>query len=150
MRKVLLLLVTSLILFVYKQYINIAILFPLIIIIWTYVALFFSLQFFRSDHHPVRSLIFYLLSVIPLILTFSSIYNYYGIIGIDNKLSHPSFLETTYFSVVTWTSLGYGDFKPSGENPTMIWAMIEVLLGYLYMGLLISKLVTFMHSLERS
>ena len=62
--------------------------------------------------------------------------------GIDPKIeiprSHSNFTPY-YFSVVTFTTLGFGDVKPSnlaGE----IFVVIEVLLGYMMLGLLISIL----------
>jgi Ion channel len=38
-----------------------------------------------------------------------------------------------YFSMVTWTTLGYGDVRPS-DNARML-AASEAVLGYMFLGL---------------
>lgn len=45
-----------------------------------------------------------------------------------------------YFSIVTFSSLGYGDVVPLGLSRA--FAMLEVLLGLLFIGTLVSKLVS--------
>lgn len=47
--------------------------------------------------------------------------------------------EAVYFSVVTWTTVGYGDLAPCGR--TRLVANVEALIGYLVMALLIAALV---------
>lgn len=49
--------------------------------------------------------------------------------------------KLTYFSMVTLTSLGYGDIVP-GVATTRSLAMLEALFGVLYPALLITRLVT--------
>ncbi|MFT3809974.1 MAG: potassium channel family protein [Micropepsaceae bacterium] len=46
------------------------------------------------------------------------------------------FGSALYFSIVTWTSLGYGDIAP--VNYARIVAMTEVMFGYMVMALLIA------------
>lgn len=46
------------------------------------------------------------------------------------------FLTSIYFSMVTWTTLGYGDFVPT--NAARLYAAFEALIGYLYLGLFVS------------
>ncbi len=41
-----------------------------------------------------------------------------------------------YFSVVTFTTLGFGDVTPL-NTPGKLWVMIEVILGYAMLGILI-------------
>ena len=49
------------------------------------------------------------------------------------------FSSALYFSFVTFTTLGYGDFQPM---PRMrLLAAIEAVLGYLYLGLLVGVLI---------
>jgi hypothetical protein len=46
-----------------------------------------------------------------------------------------------YFSIVTFTTLGFGDVTPTG-NAGELWVMAEVILGYLALGGLISIFTT--------
>lgn len=48
--------------------------------------------------------------------------------------------DALYFSVVTWTTLGYGDFKPLPDY--RLFAALEALLGYVYMGLIVGILAS--------
>lgn len=45
------------------------------------------------------------------------------------------FVASLYFSIVTWTTLGYGDLKPIDE--LRLVASLEALMGYVYMAVLI-------------
>lgn len=64
------------------------------------------------------------------------------LIAIDpqvNLLPSHTWFSPYYFSIVTLTTLGFGDITPSnlaGE----IWVAIEVMLGYVILGLLVSIL----------
>ena len=74
---------------------------------------------------------------ILLIWSFSFIYSFYGLNGphgIDKQLS-----TALYFSIVTWTTLGYGDFSPSPD--IRLWAAAEALLGYFISALFIAFLL---------
>jgi hypothetical protein len=53
-------------------------------------------------------------------------------------MSDPN-LDALYFSVITWTTLGYGDFIPSAECRP--WAAAEALTGYAMMPLFITALI---------
>jgi len=48
---------------------------------------------------------------------------------------------TTYYSVVTFTTLGFGDITPSTQLAAGV-VMVEVIVGYLMLGILISILAT--------
>ncbi len=56
----------------------------------------------------------------------------------DDRVS--GFLDCLYFSVVTISSLGYGDIRPTGISKFACSA--EVLLGFAFIGLLIAKLAS--------
>jgi hypothetical protein len=47
--------------------------------------------------------------------------------------------ETIYFSIVTWTTVGYGDLSPCEQSRPV--AAAEAIVGYLVMALLIAALV---------
>lgn len=50
-----------------------------------------------------------------------------------------SFHKTLYYSVVTFTTLGFGDITPNTTGAAY-WVMAEVILGYIALGLLIAIL----------
>jgi hypothetical protein len=51
----------------------------------------------------------------------------------------PDFTTAVYFSVVTWTTLGYGDISPTVDG--RLWAGCEAFIGLIYMGVLVSIIV---------
>ena len=75
------------------------------------------------------------------VLLFAGVYFSFGIeVGVDSNTNEPiistgSYVDSIYFSIVTWTTLGYGDFKPT-ENLRLI-AAIQAFLGYIYMAILV-------------
>ncbi|WDP91980.1 MAG: hypothetical protein HUN04_20575 [Desulfobacter sp.] len=75
----------------------------------------------------------FLLSSAFHILFFASIYQYNGISNCDR--GQCDFLTYIYFSTVTWTTLGYGDFQPHANS--RLFAGIEAFVGYTFMGLFI-------------
>jgi hypothetical protein len=80
-----------------------------------------------------------------LLLSFASIYRETGLVP---PASSPSGNEGSpcreagaclYFAVVTWTTLGYGDYAPTpAARP---YAALEALVGYLFMALFIPTLI---------
>ncbi len=52
-----------------------------------------------------------------------------------------SLFTTVYYSVVTFTTLGFGDITPRTPLAAGI-VMLEVIVGYLMLGILISILAT--------
>lgn len=75
-----------------------------------------------------------ILSSAYLITTFAAIYRGFGIHDGENTIL-PTMSTSLYFSVVTWTTLGYGDFKPA-EGIELI-AALEALTGYIFLGLIV-------------
>ena len=53
---------------------------------------------------------------------------------------HDQFSEFLYFSFVTLTSVGYGDLTPISA-PARSLAMLEGVIGQLYLAILIARLV---------
>jgi hypothetical protein len=72
-----------------------------------------------------------------IIIGFAAIYFLLDIHEPGTKLA-PSFLTSLYFSVVTISSLGYGDVLPRGL--ARLFAALEVLSGLAIMGLVVAKL----------
>jgi len=73
------------------------------------------------------SCIFMLLGLFAVLFSFVSVD--YG--------EYPTALSSFYYSVVTLTTLGYGDVLPA-SMPAQILAMIEVVIGYVMLGGLLS------------
>jgi hypothetical protein len=72
---------------------------------------------------------------IGLIFSFASLYKIFGVMDRGTKTTLPD--ACLYFSIVTWTTLGYGDVVPT-EASRMI-AASEALVGYIFMAILISS-----------
>lgn len=64
----------------------------------------------------------------------------YTVVGLDFG-PHQTGMSPFYFSVVTLTTLGYGDIVPTTET-TQIVAMFEVIIGYVMLGGLLSIFAT--------
>lgn len=66
------------------------------------------------------------------VLTFACAYWHWGLLDPKDAPVHD-FAGSLYFSIVTWTTLGYGDFKPI---PSLrLLAAAEALFGYVHMGI---------------
>ena len=64
----------------------------------------------------------------------------YWIYGIRNTVgAHHDPILSLYFSIVTWTTLGYGDFYP--EPQVRLVAAIEALSAYCFMGVILGQLI---------
>ena len=60
--------------------------------------------------------------------------------SINGIPADPTLGDTLYFSVVTITTLGYGDITPVSDSAHML-AYMEALFGQLYIAVLLAKLV---------
>jgi Ion channel len=85
--------------------------------------------------------IFALLSLCFLsseLLSFASIFRQLGILNSHgDSITDP--LPCLYLSVITWTTVGFGDFTPSPQARG--FAAGEALLGYIFMAVLVAALV---------
>lgn len=86
----------------------------------------------------VMQLSFYLFYIIT---DFAVLYKYFGLRDmVTQKIVHDGFLSL-YFSCVTVTTLGYGDFIPSG-NFCRIVSISEAITGYFVFAVFVSKLIS--------
>jgi hypothetical protein len=109
------------------------------LIIITSAAIFYSLTFYKSEQYFVKFL-FFLFTISMIILYFAFAYIGLGLIGpLSEERITPSASEALYFSVVTWTTLGYGDYRPT--EAARVWVIVEALTGYLFMALLVAKIL---------
>ncbi|MGF1445868.1 MAG: ion channel [Pikeienuella sp.] len=82
---------------------------------------------------PVRLLRDIGISALYTILAFAVLYRALGLEGPDTAQIRP--LDHIYFSAVTFSTLGYGDFSPA--PPARIWASIQALFGNLHLGMIV-------------
>ena len=94
---------------------------------------FVSLGAFIDDDIGVRrTLVAIIVHGMLLVLIFAGVYRWYGL------ERYPPLLDrdlAIYFSVVTWTTLGYGDFHPSEQ--IRLLAASQALLGYVFLGVIV-------------
>ena len=67
------------------------------------------------------------------VLLYAIAYSYLGLIDGETAVREP--ITCFYFSIVTWTTLGYGDVRPSMD--ARLVAASEALLGYIWMAFFI-------------
>lgn len=85
---------------------------------------------------PLRSLFALLVQAVLLIHIFGAAYKGYGIVGSTGHMEGPiDWPDALYFSTVTWTTLGYGDFSPA--EPLRLLAAGQAFIGYVFLGLFI-------------
>jgi hypothetical protein len=78
--------------------------------------------------------------MIVQILIFAILYKFAGLKS-ETELITTDYI---YFSTITWTTVGYGDITPLGK--TRLIAATEAISGYIYMGIFIGILGSFMLS----
>lgn len=88
------------------------------------------------------SLAVILQSIGYVVIEYAKVYLFHGVSnssywGITNHLKLDRF-DSLYFSITTFTTLGYGDFSPLPENRLMAGG--EALLGYIMLGVFVSIL----------
>ena len=72
-----------------------------------------------------------------MVFLFGVLFSHLGILDKDEL--RDDFPTTLYFSVVTWTTLGYGDYRPTVD--ARLFAATEAVLGYIHMGILVGLIV---------
>ncbi|SAK81195.1 Ion channel [Caballeronia hypogeia] len=69
--------------------------------------------------------------------TYSDIYMKLGILDVSSTVVHDR-ESCLYFSIVTFTTLGYGDYRPTLDGRMV--AATEALTGYVFFGVFISMI----------
>lgn len=88
---------------------------PLSLVLLSLTTLFYIYAFLAKQQERFEQRLilgFFTLLVAFHIDLFAKIYQDLGIIDFDGNVI-KSESETVYFSIVTWTTLGYGDFRPT-------------------------------------
>jgi len=78
---------------------------------------------------------------IILAISFACVYYLLGEHAFDTRNLDWDFSTTVYYSVVTFTTLGFGDVTPKTQVAAW-WVMAEVIVGYVMLGGLISIFAT--------
>lgn len=99
------------------------------------VVLFLTSRHFKPD--ALRLLIDGLVSISLCILGFALAYRIGGIVGPDGVYT-DRILDFVYFSAVTFSTLGFGDFQPS-ERMRLL-AAFQALLGNLHLGVIVGAM----------
>ncbi|WP_077343664.1 ion channel [Pseudocolwellia agarivorans] len=100
---------------------------------------YFIREFYKSSDNirKIGTLYFFFFTSVIIILIYAFVYSKLGIIA-PSENENIQRVDYIYFSIVTWTTLGYGDFRPSPDS--RLYAASQALLGYLYMAIFIGKL----------
>lgn len=104
-----------------------------------FVQIVLLMPFKNSDGFEVdaRRLLFdTIVSSIFMISVFSLLYRNLGLVSNGETIA-PTAIEAIYFSAVTFSTLGYGDFAPTG--PLRLVAACEALLGNLHLGMVVGS-----------
>jgi hypothetical protein len=72
------------------------------------------------------------------IIGFAIIYVHFGLLYTDNSITQNS-RDCLYFSIITITTVGYGDFRPTPD--VRLFAGLEALTGVVFFSLFISTLI---------
>jgi len=117
---------------------------PARIAIYVYHPLFTLILFARAASPATKgpillSIAALFISIGLIICSFASLYRVYGVSASQNDSPRTSFRDCVYFSIVTWSTVGYGDFVPSSPRSRCI-AAYQVLTGYVTMGALVAAL----------
>lgn len=123
--------------------------YPLVLIVLSIIWFFlinvffaFSLNRFSTNVVCLKSfgdeLLALAFTALTNILIFANLYATYGIKKGEDVVYDS--LASLYFSVVTWTTLGYGDYSPEGGLRFV--AALEALMGYTYMAVLVGLFLT--------
>jgi Ion channel len=95
----------------------------------------------KAETIAVFIIVINLSAIAQTILCFADVCTKLGIR--DTSTSHMVFDggSCMYFSSITWTTVGYGDFVPSPD--LRLFASSEAILGYLSMGVLVAGILSF-------
>lgn len=92
-------------------------------------------------------LMWFLAGATVLIINFAELYHDTGLVEHSTQ-REVSLVEAIYFSIVTWTTLGYGDLSPPPS--IRLYAACEALLGYMYMAVAVGITVNLLGTLGQT
>lgn len=99
--------------------------------------LFFLYAMARSARRsPLVVAMYASTNIASILILFGCLYRWLGLKDTLSGAEVFGYWKSFYFSIVTWTTLGYGDVIPLEDARPV--AAIEALLGYVVMALLIA------------
>ena len=111
---------------------------------WVVLVMFFAfiktirrrLPLLRADERFAVFSVFYELAMIAVtaVVFYAQSYKVFGLLEGDKPVTGA--VDCLYFSIITWTTLGYGDIPPA--QASKLFAASEALFGYVFMGLYLS------------
>ena len=116
-----------------------------------FVSFWLSLTLGRKKGGVKAIWVFTMLLFVPMfILTFAVIY---GDMSVDSNEHTAAAIKLSdadrlYFSVVTFTTLGYGDIQPTIEFRLV--AAFQALLGFLFVPIIIAEITNFVYSFQNN
>ena len=110
----------------------------LAIMVFVFITAFVSIFRPIENENYLFNFIKILFSIVIGILTFALVYGHAGILNGEGNVTHSA-VDSLYFSIVTWTTLGYGDFQPTEQ--VRMYAAFEALLGTIFSPIMIAALI---------
>ena len=86
-----------------------------------------------ANQEYLKGMVGYLSVIMVVIIYFAGIYIDQGLV-IEGTEIKGDVYNSIYFSIVTFTTLGYGDIHPT--EGVRLWASLEALIGYMHLGIL--------------
>jgi len=86
------------------------------------------------EDNYLRAFSWFAIQISFIITAFSIIYSKYGLVDPNGNIAKDIY-TSFYFSIVTFTTLGFGDFRPTPS--VRLFSALEALLGYLSLGILL-------------
>lgn len=110
-------------------------------ILFTALGIYCVIALFRAPSKDGLILAFVSTVIVAdLLLLFAGIYRHLGL-QYGKEIIYDS-SKSLYFSIVTWTTLGYGDFAPSPSSRP--YAASEALIGYIFMAIFLAGCIHLM------
>lgn len=91
-----------------------------------------------TNKHP-KFLLYWSCYVLMILGWFAYAYKYWGLLNTSTNLVVHDAFASIYFSIVTFTTLGYGDFIPA-NNAVRAAASGEAVFGYIVLALFVIAL----------
>lgn len=119
---------------------------PSFMLISVTIQMLVFMKIYIDKNHQLFAFFLLVLSMICMIWTFADTYSKASFSDISGKVSHD-FYGAVYLSIVTWTTLGYGDLRPT--ESVRILAGLEAITGYLYIGIFVAFAINYLFTAQQ-